>query len=58
MRFVDGRYECTVCGTALDVPLDSVAKINVTAASGEPTMRNIAVGGQIVHSCQLARARP
>ena len=53
MRLVDGRYECAQCGVVLDIDPESQPTVVVHAASGQPNMRVISVGGHEVHRCEV-----
>jgi hypothetical protein len=52
MRRVDGRFECVLCGSVLDVRADATPLVTLVARSGEPNMRVISVDGVEVHACR------
>jgi hypothetical protein len=57
-QLIDGRYECALCGTLVDVPEDANPVVMLKSASGTPTLRTIVADGKEVHACPVGDLKP
>jgi hypothetical protein len=57
VRLHDGRYECTLCGAILDIPVDKEPSVVIKASSGAPNLRAIVYDGCEVHRCPVDPAQ-
>ena len=55
MRRRDDRYECTICGAALDVAEGKERSVwtMVVAVAGKPNVRTMMLDGKELHRCQI-----
>jgi hypothetical protein len=51
----DGRYECVLCGTELDIPLTAQPQVMLEARSGYQNIRVLTLNGTEVHRCESRR---
>ncbi len=58
MQFEDGLWKCAYCGDAVDLPLDAIPAVVITAASDKPTFRIFFYRGEEVHRCKIADDEP
>ena len=53
MRLHDGRYECVLCGTVLEIPSIPEPLVMIKAASRRPGTRALTLFGMTIHECAL-----
>ena len=54
MRVRDGTYQCSMCGTTLDVVPNVLPQVTIIAAGGKPNIRILTVDGREVHRCDVS----
>jgi hypothetical protein len=51
VRLINGKWECSLCGSPVDVPPGAAISTMLAHEMGEPTVRLIMLDGVEAHRC-------